>query len=336
MLSNRLYSLSPIVGAIPCVICLFSCSSDGGSSDGALTSAGSGSSAGSPSSAGTSSRGGAPAVSGGTDAGGESSGGAPSTGGTAASVAGSGVSDGAGSSTGGANGVAGAPAAGGSASTAGSSGGSDVSRTFPASDAFDGTALDPSWTVFRPDLADIAVADGTLSIVPHSGALWYQASQADLVYKLVTGDFKATTTVHARKASNRTQTPTQFADVGGIMARNPSGPSENYILGVVGYAEMNQLAVEHKSTTNNKSVYGEVAFTPDAEFRMCRQGSTFTIYYRHPGDSTWGPAFAPFERPDLPATVQVGAIAYTGASSPDFVAIFDNFSFEPVGAGCTQ
>ena len=211
-----------------------------------------------------------------------------------------------------------------------------MAGTLPASDTFDGTILDASWTVFRPDLAEIAVADGSLSIAPRSGALWYQSSQADLVYKLVTGNFKATTTVHARKASNRDMTPTQFADVGGIMARNPSGSSENYILGVVGFAEMNQLAVEHKSTTNGKSVYGEVAFAPDAEFRMCRVGSTFTIYYRAPGATSWGPAFAPFERPDLPATVQVGAIAYTGVATPDFVAIFDNFTFEPLGAGCMQ
>jgi len=206
----------------------------------------------------------------------------------------------------------------------------------PTSDTFEGTTLDASWTVFRGDLADIAVADGSLSIAPHSGAAWYQASQADLVYKLVTGDFKATTTVHARKVSNRMQPPAQFADVGGIMARNPSGSGENYILGVVGYAEMNQLAVEHKSTTNSKSVYGEVAFMPDAEFRMCREGSTFTIYYRAPGASSWGAAFAPFERADFPATVQVGAVAYTGVTAPDFVAIFDDFRFEPLGAGCKQ
>jgi len=251
---------------------------------------------------------------------------------------------------GGSNGLAGAVStgSGGASSSGASSGGAgtggtaaaagspNAAGTGPTSDTFEGTTLDASWTVFRPDLADIVIADGSLSITPHSGALWYQASQADLVYKLVSGNFKATTTVHARKASNRALTPAQFADVGGIMARNPSGASENYILGVVGYAEMNQLAVEHKSTTNGKSVYGEVAFSADAEFRLCRVGSTFTIYYRHPGDTSWGPAFEPFERPDLPATVQVGAIAYTGAAAPDFVAIFDSFSFEPLGAGCTQ
>ena len=322
MLSKWLCSSSPTLATLFSLVLAFACSGSD-KPDIAVATAGSGAapSGGVTGSAGTASSGGTTAVGGMLGTAGESRGGstAPAEAG-AANVAGNSA----------------VAAGGGTSNTAGASGGTDASSTVPASDTFDGTTLDASWTVFRPDLADISVADGSLSIVPHSGALWYQASQADLVYKLVTGNFKATTTVHARKASNRAQTPAQFADVGGIMARNPSGSSENYILGVVGYAEMNQLAVEHKSTTNSKSVYGEVAFTPDAEFRLCRQGSTFTIYYRHIGDATWGPAFEPFERPDLPTTLQVGAIAYTGASAPDFVAIFDHFTFEPVGAGCTQ
>lgn len=333
---------SPTVLAIStCLGFAVSCSSTRGS-DAALGNAGAGpASAGRAGSVGTASSGGTTAAGGTTAIGGAAnSAGALPTGGAVAAGGASGLagaSSAAGSGTGTAGAASGTSGSGGASAAAGAAGsGGSSSGSVPASDSFDGATLDSSWTVFRPDLADIAVADGSLSIAPHSGALWYQASQADLVYKLVTGNFKATTTVHARKASNRTQTPAQFADVGGIMARNPSGTSENYILGVVGFAEMNQLAVEHKSTSDGKSVYGEVAFTPDAEFRLCRVGSTFTIYYRHPGDSSWGPAFAPFERADFPATVQVGAIAYTGAGAPDFVAIFDNFSFEPLGAGCTQ
>ncbi|HYQ04789.1 MAG TPA: hypothetical protein VER96_39210 [Polyangiaceae bacterium] len=336
---SKCLSSSPALVAFIGILPISGCASSDGSK-GALAAAGSAAaSAGSAGSTGTPASGGTTATAGtGATNGGSSGSSLTTAGASGAGAAGEGtVATGgsAGASVGGASGRAGATSSGGS-SAAGGSGGTDASGTVPTSDPFDGTTLNSSWTVFRPDLADITIADGSLSIVPHSGALWYQASQADLAYKLVTGDFKATSTVHARKASNRMQTPAQFADVGGIMARNPSGSSENYILGVVGYAEMNQLAVEHKSTTNGKSVYGEVAFTPDAEFRMCREGSKFTIYYRHPGDTTWGPAFDPFVRPDLPATVQVGAIAYTGANAPDFVAIFDNFTFEPLGAGCEQ
>jgi hypothetical protein len=124
--------------------------------------------------------------------------------------------------------------------------------------------------------------------------------------------------------------------VGGLMARNPAGSSENYVLGVVGYAEMNQLAIEHKSTTNSKSVYGETAFSADAELRLCRTGSTFTIYYRNPGDSDWPTFVEPIERADLPETLEVGMIAYTGANPPDYVSIFDRIAFEEIGAGCDQ
>ncbi|HET7544778.1 MAG TPA: hypothetical protein VFK05_33150 [Polyangiaceae bacterium] len=332
-------SLSILLASSSGAVFAVSCASAGGPDRG-LAGAGSdaNTAAGRPGSAGAPALGGTAHSGGVSAAAGESTGPLSSAGAGASGVATGGANAGfAGSSSVSAGGAsdAGASTSGGSAGAKSASAGSS-SGTVPASDSFDGTTLDPSWTVFRPDLADIAVADGTLSLAPRSGAAWYQASQADLVYKLVTGDFKATTTVHARKASNRSQPPAQFADVGGIMARNPSSSTENYVLGVVGYAEMNQLAVEHKTTTNSKSVYGEVAFQPDAEFRLCRVGSTFTIYYRSPGDNGWGTAFAPFERPDLPATVQVGAIAYTGVAAPDFVAIFDDFRFEPLGAGCTQ
>jgi len=333
MLSRWLCPSSTALAILTSMVLASSCSSKSGS-DAALPGAGSGGRASGARAGSTATSNGGAGESGATPA----VAGMVNAGGALAVGAGGALAVGAGGS----NGLAGAVSTGsggassGGAGTAAAAGSPNAAGTGPTSDTFEGTTLDASWTVFRPDLADIVIADGSLSITPHSGALWYQASQADLVYKLVSGNFKATTTVHARKASNRALTPAQFADVGGIMARNPSGASENYILGVVGYAEMNQLAVEHKSTTNGKSVYGEVAFSADAEFRLCRVGSTFTIYYRHPGDTSWGPAFEPFERPDLPATVQVGAIAYTGAAAPDFVAIFDSFSFEPLGAGCTQ
>ena len=183
-------------------------------------------------------------------------------GGSAGRGAGSGGVNGSGGTVGGGGRSGGSPnggrsgTAGASGGTAGSGGatGAGGGAALPDGDEFDGTSLSASWSVFRPDLADIVVGGGTLSITPHGNALWYQSSQAELVYKLVTGDFKATLTAHARRASDPTKTPTQFADVGGIMARNPTGTSQNYVLGVVGYAEHDQLAVEHKSTTNNARV----------------------------------------------------------------------------------
>src|SRR5262249_51328643 len=153
---------------------------------------------------------------------------------------GAGTSGGAGASSG-STPSGGAPSGGAPSGNAGNVG------AWPSGDEFEGSMLDASWTIFRPDLADVAVADGALSITPKPKDLWYQASQGVVVYKTLTGDFKVTTTVHARKASDPSAPPAQFADVGGLMARNPGGDAENYVLGVVGYAEMNELAVEHKS-----------------------------------------------------------------------------------------
>ncbi|WP_437803598.1 Kazal-type serine protease inhibitor domain-containing protein [Sorangium sp. So ce693] len=61
-----------------------------------------------------------------------------------------------------------------------------------------------------------------------------------------------------------------------------------------------------------------------------------TGYYRHPGDTGWPASVAPITRADLPATLQVGMIAYTGVPSPDYVSIFDHITFELVGAGCDR
>jgi hypothetical protein len=235
-------------------------------------------------------------------------------------------------------GSAGASGAGGRGGTGGASGTAGSSGALPASDSFTGTTLDSSWTVFRPELADISVGNGALSIATHPFALWYQSNQGELVYKLVTGDFKVTTIIHARKVSNPQATPDQYADVAGIMARNPtlSGGNENYVLTVHGYAEQNQLAIEHKSTTNGASDFGEMMWpNGDAELRLCRVGGTFTAYARAPGTTTWSAPTYTFSRADLPATLQVGMCAYNDAAAPDFLAIFDSFTFQAVGVGCT-
>src|SRR5262249_6702032 len=153
------------------------------------------------------------------------------------------------------------------------------------SDDFGGTSLDPSWTVLHANLVDITVGGGALGLSPHPNALWYNAGEGPLVYKLVTGDFKATTVAHARKKSNPSLPPDLPIEVGGVRARAPADPPANYVFLDVGYAEMNQLAVEHKSTTSSSSVFGETASPPDLELRLCRTGATFTALRRDAGSS---------------------------------------------------
>jgi hypothetical protein len=205
----------------------------------------------------------------------------------------------------------------------------------PASDTFRGTTLDPSWTILDPSKVTATVNNG-LVLVPAANALWFDAGVGGLVYKLVTGDFTATATVHARKASNAAMPPDQAIELGGVMARDPNGSAESYVFVVIGFGEQNQLAVEHKSTANSTSTFAEMAFAPDAELRLCRQGATFSLYVRAVGAATWTPDFS-IARADLPATLQVGPNAYDGEAAPDVAISFDGFTFAAVvGGDCTR
>jgi hypothetical protein len=123
------------------------------------------------------------------------------------------------------------------------------------------------------------------------------------------------------------------------MARNAQGTDqggdENYTFIVVGRDE-NDVSVETKSTTNSVSDYEGPSWpSADAELRLCRLGSTFHFYKRAVGASSWELAKS-YERPDLPAELQVGPNAYT-AISPDLVVSFDEVIFRDVTdeASCT-
>jgi hypothetical protein len=233
----------------------------------------------------------------------------------------------------GGNGAGGAPGTGGATGAGGVTGGGG--STLPATDEFNGSALDSSWTVFNPNLVQVSEGGGTLKLQAVGDSFWYQGNQGVLVYKLVNGDFKATTTVHVSKASNTAIAPDQSIELAGLMARNPTSAMENYVLIVLGLAEMGHIAVENKETTNDVSVFSETAWPVDAELRICRVGSQFTLLRRMVGTTAWT-VDTQTTRTDLPATLQVGPNLYDHRLTPDLLAAFDRFAFEPVGAGCTQ
>jgi hypothetical protein len=214
------------------------------------------------------------------------------------------------------------------------------------SDQFEGSALDPSWTVLHGDTVQITEHGGALYVQPNQSILWFQACEAVQIFKSVSGDFKATALVHARKASDPTMPPDKTIHLGGVMARNPAAPPENYAFIVVGH-QMNGLAVETKSTTNSASDYvGPSWPSGDAELRLCRVGSKILLYKRPPMTTTWQMAIE-YDRADLPATLAVGpnVYAYTGSSGacadnngpPDLVVSFDYFDFADVAdvSACT-
>src|SRR5260370_297937 len=64
----------------------------------------------------------------------------------------------------------------------------------------------------------------------------------------------------------------------------------------------------------------------DAELRICRVDSTFNLYKRPVGETTWTLALT-VDRPDLPAIVQVGPNIYSDGK-PDLQVRYDNLALE--------
>jgi len=222
----------------------------------------------------------------------------------------------------------------GSTSSSTGSGGDDLAAL---SDTFDGATLDASWSVFNDAALDATVSGGALHLELTSAALWFQASQGTLVHKSITGDFRVTATVHARKTSAPAEPPDATIHLGGLMARDPASDAgmENYVFIVVGFDE-NDVSVETKSTTNDTSDYiGPTWPSTEAELRLCRVGSSFHLYKRPVGGATWQEAIV-YDRPDLPATLQVGPNAYS-LTTPDLTVDVDEVTFARVStvADCT-
>lgn len=211
----------------------------------------------------------------------------------------------------------------------------DAPSLIPADDTFDGNSLDGSWAVHNVERVDIDVAGGQLRLAPHANQVWLNGKEGALVYKLVTGDFKVTTTVHARLTANLTKPLDHGFQVGGLMVRNQDFPPANLVFVNAGLGTMDELAVLHESTKNGSSMSDESPFGADAQLRICRTGSTFTLYKRSPGDTTWVEDFQ-VTRDDLPMILQVGPDVSAGVGEVNSTFLFDAVDFAPVGASCTQ
>lgn len=201
------------------------------------------------------------------------------------------------------------------------------------SDGFDGTSLDPAWMILNESNFTYSISSGGLHVVPTTNTLWWMSTATGaMVYKLVTGNFKVTTAVRARRNSDPSQPvgPTDF-QFGGLMARDPSGGSEDYVFVVVGDRGAT-IEIEAKTTDDDASDT-DSAFWPsgDAQLRICRLGSTFHLYTRPYDGGAWAvatPFELPYQRPDLPSQLQVGLIAYAWTDTPDLRASFDHVLFD--------
>lgn len=203
------------------------------------------------------------------------------------------------------------------------------------SDDFAGGSVDPSWVHYQSQYYQAEVSDGFLTMdidgaTCMNNCPWFHGQSAGFLYKNISGNFELISAVESEEASglNIGDDISNDTQLGGLMAREPNGASENYVFNVVGI-RFDDASIETKSTTNGNSGTIEpfgIASTR-AELRMTREGSIFRMYSRDLGASEWIHR-STFNRPDLPETLQVGLIAYAFESYPvDLAVKFDYVKF---------
>jgi hypothetical protein len=193
------------------------------------------------------------------------------------------------------------------------------------------------WRLINPQAVRVSVDNGALVMDLIGSVIWFNADKGVLLYREVTGDFRATATVQTSKASDPAQPPGQDGTVqlAGLMARTEV-PAENSVF-IVSGSIGSSTGLETKTTESSHSIYIQRGLPTggDAELRLCRIGSTFLLWWRHVDSKEDWTHMSTLERNDMPETLQVGANIYTDGV-PDIVARFENLKIEPIpkGAGC--
>lgn len=157
---------------------------------------------------------------------------------------------------------------------------------------------------------------GQLHFEPYT-SFWFANFHAPYLYKEVTGDFVVTTRVEVSGAKD--PVPKQGYSLAGLLVRAPHPEtaaawkpgSENWLFITAGTGDGEHIPqYETKNTVDGAS---RLELTPrptgPTELRVTRVGPHFTLLRRAPGED-WV-VLRRLERPDLPATLQVGPVAYT-------------------------
>ena len=157
---------------------------------------------------------------------------------------------------------------------------------------------------------------GELYLEPHTSG-WYADFHAPFMYREVTGDFVVTARLRADGIGGGV--PTSQWSLAGLMARAPrtvtretwTPNGENWVFVTAGVAEEPGVPVfETKTTVNSRSrLRLHPAREGWVELRITRVGAAFELATRSDGEP-WVVRDR-FDRPDLPATLQVGLNAYT-------------------------
>jgi len=211
-----------------------------------------------------------------------------------------------------------------------------TTTTMPDSrdDTFDGSMLDPEWSVLHPSLVTISVSGGALHLTPTAtGApdIWFNSGEGPLVYKEVTGDFVVQATLTTRDPAMTANPPPPQYRLAGILARDPSSTpaSSNTVHVAIGAGSSGQgTSYEYKSTDDSVSDWAATpTASPSGQVRLRRTGATIDMSWRPDALASWT-VIQTFNRPDLPATLQVGPMVYSVEAPASIEALFDDIDFE--------
>jgi hypothetical protein len=211
----------------------------------------------------------------------------------------------------------------------------------PLSDEFDQAGTLAQWK----DLATVegfpskaerldfdATSPGQLYIEPYTST-WFEDYRGVFLFKEITGDYMVSARVRA--TGRLTATPASAFSLSGLMSRAPRSITmkswtphgENWLFIATGYGDgrIDGPQFETKTTTNSVSDLWLTRSRADwVNLRILRVGEVFLMLYQFT-DSPWTLSRC-FDRPDLPATLQVGVHAYT-----DWNTITRLYSDDPAG-----
>jgi CubicO group peptidase (beta-lactamase class C family)/regulation of enolase protein 1 (concanavalin A-like superfamily) len=198
---------------------------------------------------------------------------------------------------------------------------SAAAKALVLSDEFDNAATLANWQRFDvvegwPSKTKRAeIRDGRLLLEPATSG-WYADFQAPFLFKQVTGDFTAHTRVHVTGIGH--DIPNALWSLAGLMVRAPRAGgmnawtpnTENWLFITTGIAaRAGQPVIETKTTVNSQSTLRLHDIAPGpVELLLTRRGAKFELAYSQGGEFR---TLATFDRPDLPATIQLGVNAYT-------------------------
>ncbi len=191
---------------------------------------------------------------------------------------------------------------------------------------------------------------GHLYLEPLSAA-WWQGYHGVFLFKMVEGDFVATTRVWVKGRSG--DVPGVAWTISGLMARapgdltrKPAERTENWLYLMTGRGPRDGMVIDWKSTRDSTNIYDVApSRTGWVELRIVRVSAAFFGLYRFPSEP-WRVMNSRRVRPDLPGTLQVGINAtsgidlsatmsfleynerlHEGGPAPDSVTRFDHVRF---------